>query len=72
MVRALRGVPSPGRTTTACCLVISVLRGVRQVDLVGQVDIAVIRIGRRRRPRVVLIGELKIELLAERGSLTRP
>ena len=52
--------------------VISILRGVRHVDLVGQIHVAVIRICRCRRAGIVFIGELKIELLAERGSdLTR-
>src|SRR5580658_9001609 len=48
--------------------IVGVLSRIRQVKFIRQVHILIIRIGSRRGTRVVLIGELKIELLAENGS----
>src|SRR5580700_10374821 len=48
--------------------IVRILRRIREVEFIGQVDILIVRIGSRRGTRVVLVGELKIELLAETGS----
>ena len=64
---ARSGSPESGQNHNRVLPVISILRGVRQVDLVRQVHIAVIRIGDRRRTGIVFIRKLKIELLAERA-----
>src|SRR5580700_9449081 len=48
--------------------IVRILRRIREVEFIGQVDILIIRIGSCRGTRVVLVGELKIELLAENGS----
>src|SRR5690348_10868710 len=60
--------PESGKNHNRVLPIICILGGIRQVDLVRQIHISVVRIGGRSSASIVFVGELELESFSESGS----